>query len=201
MDETKTAPTPQEQWIATYYPVPASEMKGKSDVECLDHAILKYRGCRSDVLEELGLSVAPIRSGCEDCALCENHLKRSALLDDRCQTCPLVIHGKGTCLRGGSVWGRAVSNPQIMIDELVQVKKKVIAAETEAQAKAKMPQKLQFYVNGHGPYVSIQVELAGQDGHLWKIARINGRGIRRIESVSSNLGIKMHGSKIALADE
>jgi len=196
--ETNMTPTPQEQWKAIYYPVPAKDMKGKSDLECLDHAIKKYRGYRSDVLEELGLGQAPVYWDSDACALCVNHLDKSAQESvEKCQTCPLVTHGKGSCLNRDSVWQKSVDtdNPQFMLDELVQVKKKVVVREQKEKVEP------QFYVNGHGPYSELKITEQQPGESPWNIATINKKGITTRGFIGLETAFKRDGDHIKVVQE
>lgn len=115
-------------WIEEFYPVEAQQAAG-SDMEALQHSLLKWQGLRPENLAKHGVIRRPYTSlhasGSESellcvdassCALCKRYFVR-------CEPCPLyAANGGRTCADRGpledvSAWGAYVrhGNPEPMI--------------------------------------------------------------------------------------
>lgn len=99
-----------ESWCEEFYSVEASEMAGKSDIECLEHSLKKWKGLSQESLERHGLVVNRYLVGnaiaatdkrryiyidSSSCALCEKYLEPHL----PCKGCPIHKNTGFDCSR------------------------------------------------------------------------------------------------------
>ncbi len=127
-------------WKAKYYPVPSSEATG-SDLEALDHAILKWSGLTPKILAEHGLSTENGALFCHSQGVFEIETSTCALCERRndCHTCPILLVAGCSCSgsniaephkkRGDDVFGPFCDqgNPVPMQKHLAKTRELLIA--------------------------------------------------------------------------
>jgi len=120
-------------WLAKYYPIPADEIEG-TDIELIDHAILKWKGLLDLAVYNLYLShrnlctkgtnrkILTING--DSCSLCIKYYKKD---DDPCEACPLAKSLGHPCDRENRIdetlYWQALRNPQLMINALLEARK------------------------------------------------------------------------------
>jgi hypothetical protein len=156
------------EWKKKYYPVGASTIarkKGVTDLELLDHSILKWEGLQQAALKNMGghlamgttgivfkgnpftneqTAIMPISS--KNCALCQKYdpPRRG---DSSCTKCPLAISRGGVqCFsRAGSEmrspWNKFSSDndPVPMLRALKKARAKLIAKQSEQEVQVIIP--------------------------------------------------------------
>lgn len=91
-----------ESWKQLYYPITAEKAAKLSPHGIIEHSLIKWRGLRSEVLNEhqLWFSYYYITDGTnsfaitgQSCSLCEKHYDYSKDEPDSCSSCPLAQLG------------------------------------------------------------------------------------------------------------
>lgn len=114
-----------ESWKQLYYPITAEEAAKLSPHGIIEHSLIKWRGLRSEVLNEhqLWFSYCYITDGTnsfaitgQSCSLCAKHYDYSKDEPDSCSSCPLAQLGtdRFDCFTEYRHW-RDTRDPEPMI--------------------------------------------------------------------------------------
>lgn len=117
-----------DDWLKTYYPVPADIAAQGTDLEAIEHCLLKWQGAAD--AEEYGLTYENWRLldnigrrvfwfDSESCALCEKYPKgeEQKCHDGNGQLCPFFKHTECTC-----PYSESRHDPLPMITALQRIK-------------------------------------------------------------------------------